>query len=616
VRRHAVSDLVRAALACAALAWTAHAHAQLLQSPRTEAEQALQLIDAWRVDEARPIVERLIAKQPEDPLTHVAVAELKLHDTDYLGALHFYLRAKEAGAPETLLRNAALAEAARAATEGYEEVVTDGFVVRFKPGKDALLVPYTVETLEQAKAKIGALLGWKPSGRVTVELYPAASTLADVSTLTRDEIKTSGTIALCKWNRLMVTTPRAVVFGYRWRDTIAHELTHLMIGGASKNTVPIWLHEGLAKYLETAWRADPGLALSVEQQETLAKAAKGGKLIPFERMHPSMAKLKSQEETSLAFSEVFTFIEYLVAQPKGWAGIREVFAELQAGRSDTEAVQRVYGAPLKVMADRWMATLKTRKIRSEGVNEAGERVVVIKDRPDAPDDQLAGVSREARRFARAADLLYARGRIKAAQRELEKAIKAKPSPVLSAKLAVVALGANDLEAAETAVKGALKGASDLGGPYVTLADVLIRRQKPQEALEALERAIAVNPFDPRIHQLRVLATKDDAAGRAAAQRALGLLESAPRSTGWDELGTGGKVVITGPAFSRVFLTPSGKSAPVPLGTTTPTGVVELRPGTYQLKLFPPSGAPLERRITVERATGDRPQRVHVEVGGS
>ena len=35
--------------------------------------------------------------------------------------------------------------------------------------------------------------------------------LARVSTLTIKEIETSGTIALCKWNRLMIVSPRALV---------------------------------------------------------------------------------------------------------------------------------------------------------------------------------------------------------------------------------------------------------------------------------------------------------------------------------------------------------------------------------------------------------------------
>src|SRR5690606_21850179 len=131
--------------------------------------------------------------------------------------------------------------------------------------------------------------------------------LANVSTLTVQEIETSGTIALCKFNRLMVTSPKALARGYSWLDTLAHELIHLVISEKSKNTVPIWLHEGLAKYSESLWRDGvPGLALDPASENLLASAVKKNDLVTFEQMHPSMAKLPSQEKTALAFAEVFT----------------------------------------------------------------------------------------------------------------------------------------------------------------------------------------------------------------------------------------------------------------------------------------------------------------------
>ncbi len=590
----------------AALVLASVAAAPAWADDQADLRRAFTLLDQWRVDEARPLAEALWARSPDDGAVLALVGDVKLHMSDYAGAVDFYTRARAAGAPEVLVRNAALAEAARAATAGYEEVITPRFVIRHSPGKDAILVPYTEETLEKAMAALSELLGWRPQGRIVVELYPTASTLADVSTLTRDEIKTSGTIALCKWNRLMVTTPRAVVLGYHWRDTLAHELAHLVIGGASKNTVPIWLHEGIAKFVETAWRGEPGLGLPVESQRSLAEAAAKGKLIPFEKMHPSMAKLKSQEETALAFAEVFTFVEYMVAL-KGWEAMRDVLKRMSEGASDAQAIEAVFGVPLNVLSDRWMASLKTRKIKVEGVDVGADRPVVIKEKSDAPDDALHGVSKIGRRYARAADLLFLRGRPKAAQIELEKAVKASQAPLLSAKLAVVALANGDLETAERASRAALAGSSDLAGPHVTLAEILLRRNKHAEALVPLQGALAVNPFDPRIHDLMSRAAKDDAPLKARADEARRTLAqpiTTPRSTG-----TGGRIVVDGLPFSRVFV--DG----VPTGMTTPTAEIELSPGARTLRLVPPIGEAIERPITVDKA-GPSAQRIAPDMRGS
>ena len=597
-------------------AWAQHADAESQQLQ--EVLEGFRSLRDWQYDEARRRSERLLQARPEDPLVHALVGTVKMHLGDYQGATTDLRRARAAGVPDILLGDLGVAEQARVATDGYAETVTEHFIIRHEPGKDEILVPYAVETLDKALDRIGERLGWRPESRVIVEFYPAASTLAKVSSLTDDDIRNSGTIALCRWNRLMVTTPRGVMFGYSWRDTLAHELTHLIIGGASKNTVPIWLHEGIAKYIETAWRGEPGLGLSEDQQQRLREAARKGKLIPFERMHPSMAKLPTQEQSSLAFAEVFTFIEYLVSI-KGWAGIRSVLRAMADGATDKDAIAKVYGTPLDRLEKRWQKTLKNRPIRAPG-QKRQPRKLVIKDSGDVPDDKLHGLSKIGRRYARAADLLYARGRATAAQKELQKAYDATKSPLISAKLALLALQNGDLAAAERAALNAIDGTPDLAGPNITLAEVLLRTKRPDRAWQPLERAIDINPFDPRIHTLTLALLGDDGdpVRRARATRALALMTSGARGLPTD-LGQGGLIQVEGPAFRRVFLRPADdpNAKAQPTALVTPTPPFGVKPGRYQLELVPPSGNTILQTIQILPAGPDgAPQPVTPPSDGS
>ncbi len=594
---------------------------QALDSEATALQEVLtgyRALRNWQYDEARRVSERLLIERPNDPLVAALVGTVKMHLGDYEGAVTDMRQARAAGVPNDFLDELMAAEAARVATDGYSETVTDHFVIRHQPGKDEILLPYAIDTLDKSLDRIGSLLGWRPEGRVIVEFYPSASTLAKVSSLTDDDIRNSGTIALCRWNRLMVTTPRGVLFGYSWRDTLSHELTHLIIGGASKNTVPIWLHEGIAKYAETAWRSEAGLGLSESQQRRLVEAARKNQLIPFERMHPSMAKLPTQEESSLAFAEVFTFIEYLV-NLKGWAGIRQVIAELANGSSDKRAIAKVYGTSFARLEKRWMKSLRQRPIRS-ATGAPTDRPLVIKDSGDVPDDKLHGLSKEGRRFARAADLLYARGRVKAAQKELQKAYDATRSPLISAKLALIALQNGDLAAAEQAALNAIDETPDLAGPNITLAEVLLRTKRPEQAWRPLERAIDINPFDPRIHSITLALVGDDGdpVKKAHATRALALMAArAPISP--VRLGQGGLIRVGGPAFRRVFLHPADDpDAPGrPTALVTPTPAFGVRPGRYRLELVPAAGPPVYKTIQVLPAAADgRPQDITPPSEGS
>ena len=107
-----------------------------------------------------------------------------------------------------------------------------------------------------------------------------------MTTLSEQEIERTGTVAVSKWSRIMLTSPRAMRLGYEWQDSLAHELVHYAVAALTHDRAPVWLQEGLGKFLEHRWRAPAGLDLGPSLQHLLAKALQSGKLIGFEAMHP------------------------------------------------------------------------------------------------------------------------------------------------------------------------------------------------------------------------------------------------------------------------------------------------------------------------------------------
>src|SRR5205085_4730392 len=190
-------------------------------------------------------------------------------------------RTRGAGQIEGFEVEARLARAVAEEVKGDEVHESAHFVLLTRPGKDSLLAPYALEALEKAYAALTQDLGVSPSPKIRVEVYETAQALARVSPLTVAEIKASGTIALCKYNRLMITTPRALIRGYPWIDTLSHEFVHFLVTKRGRGNVPIWLQEGLAKFLETRWRGEPGLAVDQMSVLLLTRAAKYNTLIPF-----------------------------------------------------------------------------------------------------------------------------------------------------------------------------------------------------------------------------------------------------------------------------------------------------------------------------------------------
>jgi len=339
-----------------------------------------------------------------------------------------------------------------------------------------------------------------------------------VSPLTVAEIRTSGTIALCKYNRLMVTSPRDLVYGYDWLDTIAHEFIHLLITKKSKNQVPIWLHEGLAKYYEVKWKAEARPELDRHSEAFLAKALEKEQLISFEAMSPSMAKLPSQEATATAFAEVWTVIAFL-NERRGKDVAAELVAAMGAGKSDRDAVAAVSGIPWDRFEKSWKAFLKTQGYRPM---DADFQVRLLFKGKDTEADELAGIKIDrAREYVWLGDRMRLRERWGAAIKEYRKATThvGDKSPLVQGKLGFALLKAGRYEEAALELSKPLADNPRHVVLHVYLGQALAKLGRTVEAREHLEEALTINPFDPDVHE--TLATVYEALGerdKAAEER--------------------------------------------------------------------------------------------------
>ena len=466
------------------------------------ADHAYGLVEEQRIEEAQKEIDALVRAKPHDPEVAFVEGDLLLHRGEYARAAERFgeaagkLRGRVAEEAKQLRD---LARATDETTKGYVALRGTHFVVWHKPGRDDLLAPYALETLEKAMAALGDDLGWRPSEPVRVEIYPEVADLARVSTLTLKEIETSGTIALCKYNRLMIVSPRALVAGYPWRDTLNHELTHYVVTRASRNSVPIWLHEGIAKFEERRWRGPSGGGLTPVMEHLLATGLAHKHLITFAEMHPSMAKLPSQEDTALAFAEVYTVVEFL-HEKDGWNSVRTLIKRFAEGKP--------FDAKngMAELENTWRNWLRGKKLRMHPGLLPAETELRFKKgagkTTEASEDDSARIGEErARKFARLGGMLRARHRLSAAATEYEKAqaIIGTGHPSVANKLARTYLELGDVTRAIAAAEPALELYPDQAAPNATLGEAWLRKGDNKKAAQYLEAALAINPFDPAIH---------------------------------------------------------------------------------------------------------------------
>lgn len=465
---------------------------------------AAELMSEWQYDDAARALQAATPRQQRTPEHRYLTAELAFVRGDYQRSLTILGDLPSDQGPVRDLQK--LVTSTYAVTRNFASKRSDGghFTIYYPTGKDELIVDLTGEVLERAYAVMKADFGYAPPAPVRVEILSDPSDLSRVSTLTEKEIDTTGTIALCKYNKLMVVTPRATLFGYPWMDTMVHEYVHYVVSKSTRNNVPVWLQEGLARFEQSRWRRAPGLALTAVDEHLLATALAKKRLITFDAMHPSMAKLPSQEAATLAFAEVYTMVAYLHGRI-GYAGLRKALAISRSGTSVRAALAQVAGETWPEIERGWKRHLAEAGLDRQPAlaGRAKNHHIHFKKGATAGDPENVRLdeidSARARKYARLGGILRVRGMPQAAATEYEKALSVAGSdPLITAKLSRTYLDlGNYARAIELALPIAAMDEDDAAAS-TTLGVAYLATDDAARAATAFEAALRINPFDPTV----------------------------------------------------------------------------------------------------------------------
>ncbi len=496
------------------------ASAETLERALDRAMSALQEND---LEKAGAVIEPALERAPEVPAVMAAAGILRFYEQRYRESVELLEKSGargDTGAAEILT----LARSARDVTQGYERKEGEHFVVSYPKGKDEVLVPYVLETLEAQRRILEKDLGDAPPGKVTIEFLDDTRSLARMTrgALTEEEIKTSGTIAICKFNKLMVVSPKALLTGYEWLDTAAHEYVHYVLTRRTHDNAPIWLQEGIAKYEEARWRGSTSAEISPFAAALLRDAVRRNKLITFKEMYPSMAKLPSQEATALAFAEVAAAVEY-IQKRGGAAGMKTVLDQVAAGKSAEEAVASAFGEPFQKFMEGWKRYLATRPLPVGGDRALRQlRFKGDAKHGGAYSEWMEVPDEKARGFARLGEIMREHGKWEAARVEYAKAVErvGLRIAVLADKYALAAMMAGHENDAEAALGEAASANPHYAALHVHLARLRAKRKAWPKAKEELLLANRTDPFDPEIHDglATVLEAMGDSAGASREQR--------------------------------------------------------------------------------------------------
>lgn len=349
--------------ALAALAIAAPAPSRAQADPASSVEAMISGLD---YDEAR---HALAAADANDPRVLLERARLALYELDCDGSAAILSRPEVEHAPG----GEALADIARGCQRVTAALAVDrdasrGIEVFWQDEHDRALAPLLFDTVAQARDALTRDLGvdWPRPTRVVV--VRDLLSLSAMTGLPYESAQTTGTVAVAKWGRVTLLSPRASHHGYPWRDTIAHELTHLAVTRATRDRAPLWLQEGVAKREEIRWREPGPFDDRPPPDAVVQRGAELGLGVPLDKLGPSIAMLPSADAAMIAFAEVTSFVRFYAdhqdtqadAHPGGGSALAHLLAELRDGKEPDEALLAASGADLKAWDARWRAYLASR----------------------------------------------------------------------------------------------------------------------------------------------------------------------------------------------------------------------------------------------------------------
>lgn len=361
----------------------------------------------------------LLAPLPDsDPQARLERGRLALHEGRCVDATRFLEGATQDDGP--LVES--IAKGCARVTAGTRVVLNKdkGVEIVFQDENDVPLAEWISDTVALARDAITRDLESTWTLPTRVLLVRDHLSLSATTGLPYENARKTGIVAIAKWGRVTMISPRATGHGFMWRETLAHELTHLAITKATTDRAPLWLQEGLAKTEENAWRpasvfdnrpSPSGLSrFGIDKKMDLA----------LDKLGPSLAMLPNADIAAVAYAEVTSFVQFY-RKSVGPKSFPELLKSIDAGRTVDEALVERSGKTLKEWDVLWRKSL-----------EAVKPEPLVQPREGDPK-----AMREWRKRRRLAELLHQAGRSGAAAKELGRAILPADDPYGRALAAVV-----------------------------------------------------------------------------------------------------------------------------------------------------------------------------------
>jgi cellulose synthase operon protein C len=382
---------------------------------------------------------------------------------------------------------------------------SDHFSFRMAKEDEPVLGPYAPKLAEEAYASLTRRYGFTPRGPLQVEIFPDHGGFA-VRTLGLPGL---GALGVCFGKVVALDSPRARKPGeFNWGSTLWHEFAHVISLQMTNHNIPRWYSEGISVYEER--KARPGWGDDLTP--AFVKAYKDGRLLKVSELNAGMMRPKFPEQIGLSYYQASLVCE-LIEQKFGFDKIRQSLLLFGQGKSteqvfretlgwDTATLDREYGqyldSRLKGVASH-LAFGSSAGPHDEPAPQPHkrDRQALAELLNASPDDffinlEMGALLRHEKKDAEAEPYLK-----KAQQLFPEYTAEGSPYQLLGGMY----LDQKREDEALTEFQGWARHDANAVAPLMRAAEIYRGRKAWADVTAALERALYIDPYDPKLHTL-------------------------------------------------------------------------------------------------------------------
>lgn len=278
--------------------------------------------------EAAEYLRRAIAMQPNDPRGHAELGLLLVQAARDAEAYEALSRAQQLDPFNVRVANSIkLLEDLRT----WETIESDNFLVRFRPGMDAVLAREMIEPIESVHADLVDIYDHQPEFKAVLELAPDNQWFA-VRIVGMPGIHT---VAAATGPLIAMEVPRVGkrnMGEYDWLRVFRHEYAHTITLSKTRNRIPHWFTEAAAVYSEEAPR-------DFSRAQLLTQALLNGTLFDMREINLAFTRTDSRPQ---AYAQGHWMYEF-IASEWGESAPLQLMEAYASGEREDAAMTEVLG---------------------------------------------------------------------------------------------------------------------------------------------------------------------------------------------------------------------------------------------------------------------------------